>query len=55
MVTLRCPKCTKTTQVKAEKTDPEGTVCVNVQCPECSSDDYTMRYYDKFGQELFKE
>lgn len=56
MITLRCPKCTKTKQVKAEKNDPEGTVCANVQCPECNGDNFAMpTYFDKFGQELFKE
>jgi hypothetical protein len=52
-VTLECKKCKKTKRVAKDKTDPEGTARVLMQCPECNPGDFDEpAYFDNNGKEI---
>lgn len=52
-VTLKCKKCSLTRRVIKEKTDPEGTATILLQCPECNGGDFDEPVFlDAAGKEI---
>lgn len=53
MVTMRCPKCKRTTQAVSYETDPDGTVVVQCLCPECCGGDFSLiEYFGADGNQI---
>lgn len=53
-VTLRCPKCKRTKEVRKDSTDLKNAAVVEIQCDKCDRGDGFPEtfYYDADGRQL---
>lgn len=55
-VTLQCPACDRTMQVKGDKTDPKNTAVVQTLCDQCDDGGGfpEVLYFDKSGKQIME-
>lgn len=55
-VVLVCQKCKKEKRCRLDKTDPKGTVRIELTCPDCWTDGSfeTAIFFNKNGKQIFR-
>lgn len=52
-ITLRCPECNRTKEVRKDSTDLKNAAVVEIQCDKCNRGDFSeVFYYDAEGRQL---